>query len=124
MVCFIIGAPFFYSTYFTFWFSCDTSIPSEQDTRVMKVLFLIFRKKNIYLFVCLFWSICLHDSYTIEYSVNMSINTDIRHIIEYGQYYFCGLNTDSWKSLYQLEIIRDYSIVFLCEASSSFFYIS
>lgn len=70
-------------TIFTFWLSCSTLISSEKDERVMEYLFFCYRKNTIDFFISLFRHFGLYYTDTIHNSVDMRIDSDIGHIIEY-----------------------------------------
>lgn len=120
-MCTIIGTLFLYWAYFTLWFSGNTKISSKKNQRVVHLLFDYVVKKYIYFSISFFGSFCFYYSYTIEYSMNMSIDTDIRHIIEYREYYFRSLNANTRKALYSVQIVWNYSIMFLGQDGSGFF---
>lgn len=72
-------------------------------------------------FVGLFGSFCVYDSKTVHHSVDMCIDPDIGHIIEDGEDYFCGFDTNTWECLDQFQIIWNFSLVLGCEYHPSFF---
>jgi hypothetical protein len=79
----IIGAFFLYRTGITLRLSSGAVVSSEEDKWMMQYSFFLFTK---YLFdhsIGLIWSFCIHDTDTIHHSMDVSIDSDIGHIIEY-----------------------------------------
>lgn len=97
-------------------------IATEEDEWMMDYTFCLSIEYLIQFSVCLFGSFCIHDTESIHHAVNMCIDSDIGHIIEDGEDYFCGFDTNTWECLDQFQIIWDFSLVLGCEYHPSFFY--
>ena len=122
MVCFlIVGTPFFERAYFTFRFSRDTSIATKKDAWMMKYSLLTPSENAIDCSISLFRPLGGDDPNTIHHTVDMSIDSNIRHIIENREDDFRGLDTNSRKCLKEREIIRDHSLVFIRKVYFGFF---
>lgn len=120
-MCLIIGTLFFDRTTFTFWFTSNALVSSEEDKWMMQYAFL-FQRKNLLDFpIGLFWSPSRYNSDTIHDSVNMRVDTNVRHIIENREDDLCCFYSYSWESLNQCEIIRNNSRVFLGQDCSRLF---
>lgn len=109
---FIVFAIFCNFTIFTFWISRRTMISSKKNKRMMEPFFYINIEEQFYFSISCFRGFSFHYSETVHHPMNMSINTNIRAIIEYCENYFGSFNSDSWKCLNKTEIIRNDSIVF------------
>ncbi len=94
---------------------------------MMHGAFLIFAEKYFQFFIRLFWCFSLHDPHTIHHTMNMGIDADKRHIIKMGENDFCCFDTHSGESLDSLEIMGNFSSVFVyeffcCQEKMSCFY--
>ncbi len=98
-------------------------ISSEEYEWMMKYLFGSSIKYAIYLPICLFGSFCIYDTETIHHTMYMRIDSDIWHIVEYGEDDFCSLDPYAWEGLDQFQIIWDISSILYGEYRPCFFYI-
>lgn len=87
----------------------------------MNFLFESYANSFIKSLICLFRSLCFCDSDSICNSMNMCINSDIRHIIEYWEDNFCCFYSYSRKCLNEFEVIWYDWVVFFRNESSGFF---
>lgn len=90
-------------------------ISSKKNEWMMEFLFCICIKNILNLFICLFRSICIYYSNSIHDSMDMSIYSYIRSIIENSKDYFRCLDTNTWKSLHEQKIIRNNTIILICD---------
>ncbi len=70
--------------------------------------------------ISLFRSSGVDDSDPIHYTVDMSVYSDIRHVIEDREDDFCCLDSDTRECLYECKIIRDDSVISAREYGSGF----
>ena len=118
----IIGAFFLEGACLAFWLSSDTMISPKEYKWMMENPFFFYREYSLYGSICLIWDLRLDYTETIHDSMYMGVDSDIRHIIEYGEYDFCCFYTDTRKCLNETQVIWEDAMVALCEYSSSFFY--
>lgn len=104
-------APFFQRCLTASTFFCCADISSKKDYCMMHSSFLFICEEFFKFFICFCGSFCFHNSHTIHHSMNVSINSYVRSIVEMGEDDFCRFDTNTRESLYLSKTIGNLTII-------------
>jgi hypothetical protein len=77
-------------------------IPTEEDEWMMDHSLRLRIEHEIESPISLLWSLGIHYTETVHHTMDVCIDTDIRHIIEYREDNLRRLDPDTWEGLDEL----------------------